>query len=147
MLAFVGYLVPEVFKFPGYLSTTFNLKFEDVPNGLNALTVVPGLGWAQIVMVIGWLEVGPFLNSKSEFTGDFGWPYFGRKLKDPEEKEFKLNVELNNGRAAMFGILGLLMQDAVNGEVYIGCAETARFRRFILSFQALRRVSPVVRPG
>ena len=62
MAAFVGYLVPEVFKFPGYLSTTADLKFEDVPNGLNALSVIPGLGWAQIVMVIGWLEIGPFLT-------------------------------------------------------------------------------------
>mmetsp|Transcript_9191 Transcript_9191/g.28204 ORF Transcript_9191/g.28204 Transcript_9191/m.28204 type:complete len:217 (+) Transcript_9191:2-652(+) len=120
MAAFVGYLVPEVFKFPGYLSTSADLKFEDVPNGLNALTVVPGIGWAQIVMVIGWLEIGPYLVSKSEFAGDWGWPYFGRKIQDPEEKAFKLNVELNNGRAAMFGIMGLLMQDAINGEVYIG---------------------------
>ncbi|KAJ8614319.1 hypothetical protein CTAYLR_005906 [Chrysophaeum taylorii] len=120
MAAFTGYLVPEVFKFPGYLSYTADLKFEDVPNGLNALTVVPGLGWAQIICVIGWLEAGPYASSKSEFAGDFGWPYFGRKLTDPSEKAFKLNVELNNGRAAMFGIMGLLMQDAINGGVYIG---------------------------
>lgn len=120
MAAFTGYIVQENFKFPGYLSTTDDIKFEDVPNGLNALTVVPGIGWAQIVMVIGWLEVGPFLESKSEVAGDFGWPYFGRKISDPVEKEKKLNIELNNGRAAMFGIMGLLMQDAVNGEVYIG---------------------------
>jgi len=28
-------------------------------------------------------------------------------------------MELQNGRAAMFGVLGLMMQDAVNGEVTI----------------------------
>jgi len=84
------------------------------------LAVVPGFGWAQIVCVIGWLEIGPFLFSKSDVAGDFGWPYFGRQIQDPEEKAFKLNIELNNGRAAMFGIMGLLMQDAINGEVYIG---------------------------
>ena len=117
MAAFTGYLVQEVYKFPGYISNQEQLKFEDIPNGLNAITVVPGLGWFQIIMVIGWLEAGPFTQDKA---GDFGWPYFGRKIADPEEKKFKLNVELNNGRAAMFGIMGLLMQDAVNGEVYIG---------------------------
>ena len=36
---------PELYKFPGYLSPTNDLKFEDVPNGLNALPAVPGLGW------------------------------------------------------------------------------------------------------
>ena len=36
-----------------------------------------------------------------------------------DEKKSKLNMELQNGRAAMFGVLGLMMQDAVNGEVTI----------------------------
>ena len=29
-----GYIVPEYFKFDGYLSPSMNLKFSDVPNGL-----------------------------------------------------------------------------------------------------------------
>ena len=119
MAGFVGYLVPEVYKWPGYLSPTNDLKFEDVPNGLNALPVVPGLGWFQMIMVVGWLEAGPFAATRSEFAGDFGWPYFGKQIQSADEKKSKLNMELQNGRAAMFGVLGLMMQDAVNGEVTI----------------------------
>ena len=119
MAGFVGYLVPELYKFPGYLSPTNDLKFEDVPNGLNALPVVPGLGWFQMIMVVGWLEAGPFAATRSEFAGDFGWPYFGKQIQSADEKKSKLNMELQNGRAAMFGVLGLMMQDAVNGEVTI----------------------------
>ena len=74
MAAFVGYLVPEVYKFPGYLSKELDLKFEDVPGGLNALPVVPGLGWFQMIMTVGWLEAGPFAVTRSEYAGDFGWP-------------------------------------------------------------------------
>ena len=90
-----------------------------MPNGLNALPVVPGLGWFQMIMVVGWLEAGPFAATRSEFAGDFGWPYFGKQIQSADEKKSKLNMELQNGRAAMFGVLGLMMQDAVNGEVTI----------------------------
>ena len=31
-----GYIVPEYYKFDGYLSPSMNLKFADVPNGLKA---------------------------------------------------------------------------------------------------------------
>ena len=31
-----GYIVPEYYKFDGYLSPSMDLKFADVPNGLKA---------------------------------------------------------------------------------------------------------------
>merc|ERR1712127_444073 len=37
MWAAMGYIAPEYFKWPGYLSPSAGLKFEDVPNGLAAL--------------------------------------------------------------------------------------------------------------
>merc|ERR1712100_470973 len=41
MIACIGYIVPEYFKWPGYLSPGNALKFEDIPNGLGALKYVP----------------------------------------------------------------------------------------------------------
>merc|ERR1711972_580632 len=49
MLATMGYITPELTgKLPGYLSPSMGLKFEDVPNGLAAISKVPAAGWAQI---------------------------------------------------------------------------------------------------
>merc|ERR1712176_1326605 len=50
MWATMGYITPELTgKFPGYLSPSADLKFEDVPNGLAALSKVPTAGWIQIL--------------------------------------------------------------------------------------------------
>ena len=43
MYATIGYIVPEYYKFPGYLSPSLGLKFADVPNGLAAFVKVKNL--------------------------------------------------------------------------------------------------------
>ena len=45
---------------------------------------------------------------------DFGWDTF-----DAETQDFKRGVELNNGRAAMLGILGLMVHEQLGGELPI----------------------------
>ena len=55
MFATIGYIVPEYFKWPGYLSPSAGLKFEDVPNGLNESIV----GFAKG----GHRAVSPFVIS------------------------------------------------------------------------------------
>merc|ERR1719310_1627966 len=53
MIACLGYIVPEYFKFPGFLAPKEGIAFADVPNGLAALSKMPGAGTAQIVAFAG----------------------------------------------------------------------------------------------
>merc|ERR1719248_293731 len=57
MLACLGWIVPEYWRFPGYLSPSQGLKFEDVPSGFAALAKVPAAGWAQIALFVATLEL------------------------------------------------------------------------------------------
>jgi len=123
MMACTGYFVQEFMRWPGYLSTSESVKFKDLPNGILALKGVPALGLAQIVVFIGLMEIatwkyyeGPWPGSVPEgkSPGDVAGDFWVR-YSDPEEKATKLNIELNNGRAAMMGSLGCLMHDHLTG--------------------------------
>ncbi|CAE7871453.1 FCPF, partial [Symbiodinium microadriaticum] len=119
MLATMGYITPEIAgKFPGYLSPSMGLKFADVPNGLAALSKVPGGGWTQILLYMGWCEVsrGAGSDIASGRPGDFGW--YVLTSADPEEKKKKLNAELANGRLAMMAIIGMFYQDGLTGSAW-----------------------------
>jgi hypothetical protein len=105
-------------RFPGYLSGSAELKFTDMPAGLFAsLDAVPKLGWLQILAVALACESGyagqPFsvvAQSADKESGDIGASGWVR-YDDPEEKAYKLNVERQNGRAAMMGITGCLVHE------------------------------------
>ncbi|CAE7039429.1 FCPB [Symbiodinium natans] len=119
MLATMGYITPEIAgKFPGYLSPSLGLKFADVPNGLAALSKVPGGGWTQILLYMGWCEVsrGAGSDIASGRPGDFGW--YVLTSADPEAKNKKLNAELANGRLAMMAIIGMFYQDGLTGSAW-----------------------------
>merc|ERR1712039_427374 len=71
MLATMGYITPElVGKFPGYLSPSNGLKFEDVPNGLAAISKVPGLGWLQILAYGLFCEYSVGLDQEAQAPPD-----------------------------------------------------------------------------
>merc|ERR1712050_52732 len=115
MAATIGYIVPEYYKFPGYLSPSAGVKFADVPNGLAALSKVPALGWVQIIFFTGIVEGGWGVGEdyKNGTPGDFGWKVI--TSDDPAEKEKKLAAELANGRLAMLAIIGMFFQDGLTG--------------------------------
>jgi len=126
MAAFLGVIVTySGIRFPGYLSLSDGipqsgappLKFEDVPGGaLSSLVAVPQLGWFQIIALISILEVSLFKQDPLKEAGDVvpdNIPWV--RYDDKDVRAFKLNVERQNGRAAMMGIIGMIIHEALTG--------------------------------
>merc|ERR1712087_84608 len=99
------------------------------PDGLAAIygpDAIPGAGLAQIVLLAGFLELGVMKDSANgaapgDFPGDFrnGSLDFGWDTFDEETKLSKRAIELNNGRAAMMGILGLMVHEQLGTDLPI----------------------------
>eukprot|EP00931_Biecheleriopsis_adriatica_P115743 TRINITY_DN914_c0_g1_i7.p1 TRINITY_DN914_c0_g1~~TRINITY_DN914_c0_g1_i7.p1 ORF type:complete len:477 (-),score=105.05 TRINITY_DN914_c0_g1_i7:230-1660(-) len=107
MIAVVGYIMPEIFRFPGC---------EEFKSGLGAFESIPLEGWIQLIALIGAHEV--LVKPRQ---GGYGMYDFGQGtelLEGMDEKEIvrKQTVERNNGRLAMVAILGLMWQDGTFGE-------------------------------
>merc|ERR1719222_502353 len=115
MAAVVGTIVHNNhIVFDGYLSPSNNLKFSDIPTGIGGISAIPTAGLAQIFAFFALVELAWMPASK--YDGDYGVGYFGTDIADPEEKARKLNVELNNGRAAMMGIIGNMVAEELTGQ-------------------------------
>jgi len=109
-LAVLGYVVPEIFHFPGYIAP--GVTFASIPNGIQAIEAVPSLGWLQIFFAIGAVDYYGFLtygDTKAE----------GKSAADLAVAQ---NQELTHGRLAMLAILELLRHDSqmVVGGMYAG---------------------------
>jgi len=117
MAATLGVITTEAgVRFPGYISLDQDLKFSDVPGSLDgAYFGIPIAGWVQIVALIAALDIAVFRQDPAYDAGDVvqDLPIDWVRYDDPEVKAFKLNAERNNGRAAMFGILGMISHTAL----------------------------------
>jgi len=119
-LAFLGRTVTQAgIRLPGDIDTS-GTSFESIPAGFGALSAIPQAGLIQMVAFVGFLELfvmkditgGEFVGDFRNDSLDFGWDDF-----DEETKLQKRGVELNNGRAAMMGILGLMVHEQLGTPV------------------------------
>ena len=122
--AFLGQIVTRAgIHLDGPIDLAGN-TFDSYPNGIAAIIgpdAISQSAVAQIVFFIGTLELGVMKDSANgaepgEFPGDFrnGALDFGWDTFDEETKLAKRAIELNNGRAAMMGILGLMVHEKLN---------------------------------
>mmetsp|Transcript_24611 Transcript_24611/g.28449 ORF Transcript_24611/g.28449 Transcript_24611/m.28449 type:complete len:217 (-) Transcript_24611:46-696(-) len=121
MLAVIGNTLPELFRgqlIPPknvFLSPSDGLCFSDVPTGLKALTVVPIIGWLQIIAFIGFFETQIFIQrDRRDLPGDYGIGYFG--VRDKRRHERSLRSELENGRLAMLAFAAQVLIELITGD-------------------------------
>ena len=119
MLAILGHLVTAAgYRLPGEIA--YGIQFSSVRGGLKAFDTIPFEGVAQIVAFIGLIEWGFYTIEEplaEYFDNDVmpAQPYMWK----PDKIRSKKNIEINNGRAAMMGILGLMVHEKLNGDAYI----------------------------
>jgi len=115
MLAVTGYLVTAAgVRFPGA---------GDMPSGFAAIGAMPGMVQAQLFATVFMMEMangrltmeGDDFTGTAEFPGDFrnGALDFGWDKQSDAWKSNKRAIELNNGRAAQMGILGIMIHESI----------------------------------
>lgn len=103
MMASVGMVLPHFWKAPG---------FQDVPSGIGAVfTNEGGAGFAALFLGAGFHELVLWKDDASKDAGDFGDPFsFGKDIVVDR------NYEINNGRMAMFAVIGQIVAELVTGK-------------------------------
>eukprot|EP00545_Synedropsis_sp_CCMP1620_P010417 CAMPEP_0119013164 /NCGR_PEP_ID=MMETSP1176-20130426/8055_1 /TAXON_ID=265551 /ORGANISM="Synedropsis recta cf, Strain CCMP1620" /LENGTH=199 /DNA_ID=CAMNT_0006966223 /DNA_START=28 /DNA_END=627 /DNA_ORIENTATION=+ len=120
MLAVTGYLITaNGIRFPGA---------EDIPDGLAAFPALMAKADGKMVLfqMLAFFAVAEMVNRDAfglaAFPGDYrnGALDFGWDKLSEETKIKKRNTELNQGRAAMMGITGLVIHEAMGVSILPG---------------------------
>jgi light-harvesting complex I chlorophyll a/b binding protein 1 len=105
-------------RWPGYLSFAEDIKFSDMPGGtIASWAALPNLAWIQIILIVAVFDNSILAQDPAKAPGDVAGGLWVRYEDVPgfSGKEWKLNAERNNGRAAMMGIIGCLIHEALTG--------------------------------
>lgn len=108
MMASIGFLAQHYFKLP---------SFSQVPDGMNAIFDTKGeIGLAALFFFSGSLELF-FWKERAGQPGDLGDPMglINGAIFGGYDSEWR-NKELNNGRMAMFAVLGIVAAEIVTGK-------------------------------
>jgi len=131
MFAFVGMFFQESgLTFPGSFDFAGKYPFSEVLSdgmGFPALTHIPSGGVLQILIFAGIAET--YAMPSSQYTGGpqnlpagfdgspgtipGGYPFL-EQIEDPAVRDRALNVEIQNGRAAMLGVTGAMMHSCLD---------------------------------
>jgi light-harvesting complex I chlorophyll a/b binding protein 1 len=132
-------------RWPGYLSKAEGIKFSDLPGGaISSWAALPTAAWFQIVLFVSICEVLWLKQDPEKAPGDVvpegvAWARYpdgydvwlgdgSTKQVGEDElilgKTWKLNAERNNGRAAMMGVTGCLIHEALTGNPVFPIGET-----------------------
>jgi light-harvesting complex I chlorophyll a/b binding protein 1 len=131
MMAMLGTFVHNnMWTFDGYLSPSAGLKFSDVDSGVGGLFQLPAAGLAQIIIVCGFVELTWW--PATQLDGDYGirlgkvndWE------REPAKKVRQQNAELNNGRAAMMAISGIITQEVLTSQTLAEQASAGHWSPF-----------------
>merc|ERR1719343_1066170 len=116
--------------FPGSLDLKGEVPFSSVMDngmGFPALAAVPTFGLVQIALFGGLAELvampaSEYTGGPQDLPGGYdgssgtipgGYP-FTTQIEDPEQRDRTLNVEIQNGRAAMLGVTGCMIHSCLD---------------------------------
>jgi hypothetical protein len=102
-LAVLGYIVPEVFRWPGEIAP--GLKFADIPSGVAAINAIPAFGWIQIAFLVGAVDYYGVLGN---------FPSGKKIIANKGDVEKTTTQELQHGRLAMLATMELFRHDSQN---------------------------------
>lgn len=116
MLAVLGHIVTtKGDRFPGEIA--FGVPFSSIKSGLAAFEGIPAAGTLQLFFFIGLAELG-FSTVQADIEAYCKKQATNRGWSEAVQRN-KAAIELNNGRAAQMGILGLVVHELIDNNPYV----------------------------